>query len=192
VTVTLTAKDTTRSAHDTHLSLYMTGGGVLIYLIRWRENRQNIRDSYGERLAMARRKTAQQARENWVAGMGNAGAKYEQGVRSVSVAPGQRAAQKKDKYLQGVQASVDTWARRVAAVDLGTWQNAAVNASSRLGTAASEKAGKYESNVTPVFAHMDSVLATVDNMPDNTLDQRIAKSGAFARGMAAYKGRAGS
>lgn len=141
---------------------------------------------------MPRRKTAAQARENWVAGMGNASAKYEQGVRAVSVAPGQKAAQKKDKYLAGVTGSVDLWARRTAAVDLGTWQNATAAASSRLGSAATEKASKYEQNVTPVFSHMDSVLATVDSMPDNTLDQRIAKSAAFARGMAQYKSRGGA
>lgn len=141
---------------------------------------------------MPRRKSASQARENWQSGLANAGPRIEQGVRAVTTAPGQKAAQKKDKYLAGVNASANLWAQRVAAVDLGSWQNATIAGAARVAEGAQAKGAKYENALTPVLAHMDSVLATVDSMPDNTLEQRIAKSAAYARGMAQYKQRAGS
>lgn len=141
---------------------------------------------------MARRKSPQEARENWQRGLANAGPKIEQGVRAVNVAPGQKAAQRRDKYLAGVQGSVDLWANRVASVSLGEWQQRTIAGASRVAEGAASKGDKYESNVTPVFSHMDSVLSRVDGMPDSTLEQRIQKSAEFARGMAAYKRRTGA
>lgn len=141
---------------------------------------------------MPRRKTSSQAADNWAQGLSAAGPRIAQGVQSVTQAPGQKAAQKKDKYLAGVNASVNLWAQRVAAVDLGSWQAATIAGAARVAEGASNKKDKYDRAVQPVFAHMDSVLSRVDSMPDNTLEQRIAKSGEFARGMAQYKNRAGA
>ena len=141
---------------------------------------------------MPRRVSAQEARQYWASGMANAGPKISAGIDRVTTAPGQKAAQKKDKYVAGVQASQDLWARRVAAVDLGTWQNRAKQGVSRIAEGAQNKGDKYENSVVPVFQHMDSVLSRVDSMPDNTLEQRIQKSAEFQRGMAAYKQRAGA
>lgn len=140
---------------------------------------------------MPRKVSAEQAAQYWQSGMAGAGQKISDGIDRVTVAPGQKAAQKKDKYVAGVTASQDLWARRTAAVDLGSWQSAAKAGVSRVAEGASRKSGKYSAAVGPVFAHMDSVLSRIDAMPDNTLDQRIQKSSEFQRGMAAYKSRAG-
>lgn len=140
---------------------------------------------------MPRRVSAQDARQYWATGMANAGPKISAGIDRVTTAPGQKAAQKKDKYVAGVTASQDLWARRVAAVDLGTWQTRAKAGVSRIAEGAQSKGDKYENGVGPVFAHMDSVLSRVDSMPDNTLEQRIQKSAEYQRGMAQYKSRAG-
>ena len=141
---------------------------------------------------MPRRVSAQEASEYWASGMANAGARINAGIDRVTTAPGQKAAQKKDKYLAGVNSSVDLWARRVASVDLGSWQASAKRGVSRIAEGASAKKDKYANNVAPVFAHMDSVLSVVDQMPDNTVEQRIQKSGEFQRRMAQFKTRIGS
>lgn len=140
---------------------------------------------------MPRKVDAQTAAGYWAQGMASAGPKISAGIDRVTTAPGQKAAAKKDKYVAGVTASQDLWARRVAAVDLGTWQTRAKAGVSRIAEGAQQKQDKYASNVQGVFAHMDSVLSRVDSMPDNTLEQRIQKSAEFQRGMAQYKSRGG-
>lgn len=129
------------------------------------------------------------AAEDWSRGLGNATDKITRGIARVSRAPGQAAAEKADKWLAGTQASVDKFRRNSAAVSLGEWQNAATQAVGRVAEGARMKQSKFADRIAPVFQHMSTVLANVDNMPDSTLDQRINKSAAFQRGMAAYRGR---
>lgn len=133
------------------------------------------------------RSDPQTAAADWARGMQGASDKISRGIDRVSEAPGAKAARKVDKYRQGVLDNVDTWARRSAAVTLGDWQAAAKAGVSRVAEGASRKADKYASAVTPVFQHLSTVVAQVDNMPDNTLEERIAKSAALQRGMAAYR-----
>ena len=121
--------------------------------------------------------------------MANSGAKVAAGIDRVTQAPGAKAAAKRDKYLAGVQNNVDNWARNTAAVPLGEWQDAAKKGVSRIAEGAANKAEKYANKIAPVLNHMDSVLSRVDNMPDNTLEQRIQKSAEFQRGMAQFKKR---
>lgn len=64
------------------------------------------------------------AAQKWAQNMGQAGPAIAAGVDAVRVAPGQLAAAQKGAYLQGVQASADTWAQNVAAVPLPAWQQA--------------------------------------------------------------------
>lgn len=141
---------------------------------------------------MPRRTDANTAADYWAQGLANAGTKIAAGIDRVSTAPGVKAAAKKDKYVAGVNASQDLWARRVAAVSLGEWQQRAKAGTGRIAEGANAKKDKYANSVQAVFAHMDSVLSRVDSMPDNTLEQRIQKSADFQRGMAAYKTRGGS
>lgn len=141
---------------------------------------------------MPRRTDANSAAEYWASGLQNAGPKISAGIDRVSTAPGVKAAQKKDKYLAGVNASVDLWAQRVAAVPLSEWQQRAKAGVARIAEGASAKKDKYATSMGPVLAHMDSVLSRVDSMSDATLEQRIQKSAEFQRGMAAYKRRSGT
>lgn len=132
-----------------------------------------------------------QAAADWARGLGNATDKITRGIARVQVAPGQKAAQKADKWLANVSASRDKFARNVGKVSLGDWQQAATQAVGRIAQGAQMKEPKFAAAITPVFAHMGNVLAQVDGMPDTTLDQRINKSAAFQRGMAAYKSPGG-
>lgn len=137
---------------------------------------------------MPRKVDAAAATRYWQAGMANAAQKISDGIDRVTESPGQKAAAKRDKYLAGVNASVDTWARNTAAVDVGTWKAAAKAGVSRVAEGAQNKGQKYGNKISAVFSHMDSVLSQVDSMPDNTLEQRIAKSAAFQRGMSQFRG----
>ena len=140
---------------------------------------------------MPLRSDPQTAAQDWATGLQNATPKIQRGIQRVTQAPGVKAAQKVDKYRQGVMDNIGKWQRNTAAVDLPTWQAAADAGVSRIADGASRKQGKYADAVAPVFQHMSNVLGQVDSMPDATLDQRIAKSAAFQRGMAAFGQRAG-
>ena len=126
------------------------------------------------------------AAADWATGLGNATDKITRGINRVTVSPGQKAAAKADKWLAGVTASKAKFANNVGKVTLGDWQQASTAAVSRVAQGATMKQGKFAAAITPVFSYMGGVLATVDAMPDTTLDQRIAKSAAFQRQMAAY------
>lgn len=129
----------------------------------------------------------QTAAADWASGLANSTAKIQRGIQRVQQAPGAKAAAKADKWLQGVQGAKDKFARNVGAVTLGEWQQATTEAVGRVAEGAMRKQSKYANAVTPVFQHMQNVLATVDNMPDLTLDQRIQKSVSFQKGMAGYR-----
>lgn len=126
------------------------------------------------------------AAADWAAGMNNATDKITRGIQRVQTAPGAAAAAKADKWLNNVTASKAKFANNVGKVTLAAWQQAAAAGVSRVGQGATLKQPKFAAAITPVFAFMANVLATVDAMPDTTLDQRIAKSAAMQRGMAAY------
>ena len=136
---------------------------------------------------MPLRSDPQTAAQDWASGMQAASAKISRGIDRVSEAPGVKAARKVDKYRQGVLDNVDTWARRSAAVTLSEWQDAAKAGVSRVAEGASRKQGKYANAMGPVLQHLQTVVNQVDSMPDTTLEERIAKSAALQRGMAAYR-----
>lgn len=140
---------------------------------------------------MPLRTDPQTAAADWATGLGNATAKIQRGIQRVQTSPGAKAAAKADKWLQGVQSAKDKFARNVGAVSLGEWQQATIEAVGRVAEGATRKQSKYANAITPVFQHMQNVLATVDNMPDMTLDQRIQKSVQFQRGMAGYRSPGG-
>src|SRR5439155_1145196 len=69
---------------------------------------------------------ASTAAARWAQGLAGAGAKIEEGIRAVTVAPGQAAARQKAAYVANVSASADKWAKNVAGVSIGDWQAAAI------------------------------------------------------------------
>lgn len=129
------------------------------------------------------------AAQDWVRGTQASGDKVTRGINRVSEAPGAKAARKKDKYIQGVQANVDKWATNTGAVSLEQWRADALKGVSRIAEGAANKQDKFAAAIGPVLTHMQGVMNTVDQMPDSTLEQRIAKSGAFQRGMAQFRRR---
>lgn len=103
-------------------------------------------------------------------------AAYRAGVQRVTVAPGQAAAAKRDKYLNGVTQSVDKWASNVAAVSLQSWAQAALDkGAQRLGTGISAARPKIEAFWTDFLPFLSNVQNQVNAMPSDTFDQRVQK-----------------
>lgn len=138
------------------------------------------------------RVSPEQATSKWTSRLQAATTEMQQGVARVDKAPGQLAAAKFDKWLAGVQAGAQKWRRNVAAVGLDQWKSAMTNIGiPRVGQGAQQKAGKYQAFAADFYPFLQQKMATVNAMPDTTLDQRIAKAGAMARALSEYK-RGGS
>lgn len=125
------------------------------------------------------------AAAKWAQNLGAAQTRYTAGVQAVTTAPGQSAAQAADRYLQGVQSSIQKFVNNSAAVSLQQWQQAAVNkGAGRLASGATAAQPK----MTTVFQQLFPYIAQVQGSlpPRGDLEQNIARSAAFQRGMARF------
>ena len=128
---------------------------------------------------MSKLDNPQASTDRWSSAMASAGPAYTAGVQGVTVAPGQKAAQASSKYVNGVQANVAKFERNSLKVSLGAWQDAAINkGAARLGTGAAQAKPKVLAFQTAFFAYLKAGQATINNMPTDTIDQRIAKANA--------------
>lgn len=126
---------------------------------------------------MSKLDNPQAAVTKWVSAMGTAGTAYTAGVNAVQTAPGVLAARASNKYLLGVQANVAKFERNVSAVPLTTWQQLATQKGApRLGTGAAAAEPKFLAFTTAFFQYLKNGQATIDAMPTDTIDQRIAKA----------------
>ena len=100
--------------------------------------------------------TADQIAQEWASKLGGAQPKMEAGARSVTMAPGQAAAQQKAVWAQNVAASQDKWAKNVAAVTKEAWVNDYVTKGlprvATGATAAIPKFTSFMSKILPVIA----------------------------------------
>jgi len=129
----------------------------------------------------------QDAANKWAQRLGAATADIQRGIAGVTQAPGQKAAAKKDKWLQKVTQSQDKFATNVAAVTLDSWKQAATDGVSRVAAGANAKKGKMEAFQTEFFAHLDRGAPAINAMPTNTVEDGIAKAAAQIRHNANFK-----
>lgn len=128
------------------------------------------------------RGTPESIQEKWANRLSGATAEISAGIDRVTVAPGQKAAAKKDKWLQNVQAAQDKWASRVAGVSLESWKQAAKTIGvQRVASGAQAKKGKFGSFIREFSSHLDALDAKLANMPDTTFEQRMTRMVAAAR-----------
>lgn len=130
------------------------------------------------------RVTAEQAARKWAQRTAAATEDYRQGVQRVTQAPGQAAAAKVDTYRDRTMQAVNKWQRKVAAVPLGDWQQMTMTkGAANIATGVQAAQPKMANAMSKVLSDVDAVVAQVKSMPNTTLDQRIARASAFARGM---------
>lgn len=134
------------------------------------------------------RSDPQTATDRWVNGMSNATTAMQRGVDSVTVSPGQKAAQAADKWLMKVTAARDKFARRAGSVTLQDWQSAMKTYGiNRVAQGAQSKKGKMLSFQADFLPYLSQGVAKIDAMPKNTLEDGIARAVAMIQHNAAYQ-----
>ncbi len=131
--------------------------------------------------------SAQEWLAKWGTNLNAAGSYIKAGVNKVSTAPGVAAAAAQDRMLAGITEAVSSglWARRVAAVSLSDWQSAMINkgiAHISQGVAQAQKTKLSE--IQALLSAIDTVQSSVNALPKGGLENNIARSIAWMRGMA--------
>lgn len=128
------------------------------------------------------RGTPETIQEKWANRLSGATAEISAGIDRVTVAPGAKAAAKKDKWLANVQASQDKWATRVGAVSLESWKNAAKTIGvQRVASGAQAKKGKFGAFIREFSSHLEALDSKLAGMPDTTFEQRMQRMVTAAR-----------
>lgn len=129
--------------------------------------------------------TPTDAAAKWAQNLGAAQTRYTAGVQAVQTSPGVSAAQAADRYLSGVQQSIQKFVANSQAVTLQSWQQASVNKGApRLASGATAAQPKMQNVFTSLFPFIAQVQGSLP--PRGDLEQNIARSAAFQRGMARY------
>lgn len=133
------------------------------------------------------RVTPDQGGDKWASRLGAATTEITNGVNRVTVAPGQLAAAKFDKWLSGVQAAAQKWRSRVASVPLESWKASTLAGIPRISSAATAKVGKYKAFASEFYPHLEAGMQKIHAMPDNTIDARINSAVEMMRHNATFK-----
>lgn len=128
------------------------------------------------------RANPQEATTKWVNRLSGATAEIQAGIDRVTEAPGVKAAAKRQKWIQAVQASQDKWARNVAAVSLEQWKQLFKDVGvQRIAQGAQAKRSKYTAFANQFFPYLDQGIQRVAAMPDTTFEERIQRAVAMMR-----------
>lgn len=128
------------------------------------------------------RVSPQQGTDKWVSRLSSATQDITNGVNNVTTAPGQLAAAKSQKWIQGVQNAADKWKRNVASVSLQSWQQSMTTVGiPRVAQGAQLKKGKYTAFASQFYPFLDANVAKIKTMPDTTIEDRINKAVAMMR-----------
>lgn len=118
-------------------------------------------------------------------------ASYKDGIAGVKGSPTAKAAQKLDKFLASVTDAVQSgrMAAALLSVDEASWKDMTQQKAGNYQTGIKLGMPKYTKFATSFAPMQQQVTDRVNSMPDNTLEERIAKSAEQARGTAALKGK---
>jgi len=108
----------------------------------------------------------------------------------VTTSPTAQAANKKDKMRSNINASIDSgkWERGLRRVSLEEWKSKMTNKGlGRVATGIDEAAPKVRAFAAEVLPFIDSLQATVQKLPDTTLEDNINRMTTFVRGMAKFQ-----
>ena len=134
------------------------------------------------------RTTSADATEKWLANLSSSSPRMQAGAMRVQTAPGAAAAAAADKWLQKVTASKDKFKARVGSVSLQEWQNAYINVGiPRVAQGAQAKKHKVTAFLDQFLPYLANGLATIDKMPNVTVEDGIARASAMIRWNAKFK-----
>jgi len=112
------------------------------------------------------------------------------GVDKVDVAPGEKAAEKEEKFKAKLLDSIErgVWRKRVSAVTLSDWKERMRELGiPRISKGIDMAADKMREFGAALLPHVEKGQAEVEKMPDLTLDDSAARMDAFMRHMAKLK-----
>lgn len=112
------------------------------------------------------------------------------GVAAVTEAPGAKAANKADKMRAKLVEAIDSgkWQKRVGAVTLEDWKKAMLDKGvARVPAGVDAAADKTKKFAGQLLAHEATLKEEVDQMPDLTLEDSIARATAWIRGMSKFE-----
>jgi len=129
----------------------------------------------------------QEYADKWAKRLKGSGAEIKQGIERVTEAPGVKAAAKVDKMRANLLESIDdgTWEKRVAAVSLPDWKKAAITKGLKnIASGADGASDKMKNFAAVLLPHVDQGQSLVEDMPDLTIEDSIARATAYMRHMA--------
>lgn len=129
--------------------------------------------------------TASDAAARWVQQTGGATQRYTDGVKAVTVAPGQAAARQSELWARNTVAAKSKFATNSAKVSLAEWQDAAANkGAARLASGVTAAQGKYEAALGKLLPYIGSAVAGLPARGD--LEANINRMTSFVRKMSQY------
>lgn len=131
-----------------------------------------------------------QLAQAWATNLAAAQPRMQAGVQAVQTSPGQAAAAQQAVWLANTTAAANLWAQKVAAVPLGTWQQAFITKGlPRVATGAQAAQAGFAATLGKIMATERTIVAGLPAR--GNIDQNIARSAAFARAMNAARGTFG-
>lgn len=114
------------------------------------------------------------------------------GVERVTESPTAKAAARQDKMLANLTEAINSgkWAAGLRRVSLEEWKvKTLAKGVNRIATGIDQAHDKVVSFATDLIAFENRLMATVEAMPDLTLEDSIARATAWIRGMAGFSRR---
>lgn len=112
------------------------------------------------------------------------------GVMNVRENPAAKAISRKDKMRQNILASIDSgkWEAGLQRTTLDSWKRAMIDKGlPRVNAGATAAIPKYQAFAAELLPFQDSLKQEIDNMPDMTLEDSIARMSAWIRGMSGFR-----
>jgi len=129
--------------------------------------------------------TPSDAAARWVQNTGAAVGRYQDGVKAVTVSPGQAAARQADLWLRNTTAAKPKFAANSAKVSLAEWQEAAsTKGGQRLAAGVQAAQGNYEQALGKLLPYIASATSSLPQRGD--LEANISRMTAFVRKMSQY------
>ncbi len=122
--------------------------------------------------------SSSQISEKWNRRMKGSISDIQNGIDAVSVSPTEKAASKKDKMLQNLTQSVVSgkWENSLKAVTLSDWKAKTKDkVASRLASGVDAGMAKRQKFDSYLVQNLNSILPTINAMPDMTLEDSVNK-----------------
>lgn len=139
---------------------------------------------------MARGLTPDQIAQKWATNLANSTNNIRAGVLAVRTSPTERAAQRADAYVQGVQQAVQSgrWQAGLRQVTLQMWQDAMIRKGLPIIADRARQAIPAVTQFMLVWLQwQEQFRSTLEQMPRGNLEQNIARAVAVIRHNAEFK-----